>query len=152
MRPGPPGPMAERALNSERGFTLIELMLSVVILVVGLLGLATAMASMTRYQDLAGARAEMTLLGDAKLEDLRGRAAANPADSSLIFVGGSLTVPTAPYVDTVTGRGGRRYLRLWQVADGPGGTRDVTLRVRPMVDDRRTPAQLQFTTQIIISN
>lgn len=139
-------------MQRERGFTLIELMLSIVILVVGLLGLASAMASMTRYQDLAGGRAEMTLLADAKLEDLRGKAAANPPDSTQLAIGGSLTAPTALHVDTVTGRGGRRYLRLWTVADGPGGTRDLTLRVQPIVDDRRTPARLQFTTQIIITN
>lgn len=144
--------MGARAMHRERGFTLIELMLSIVILVVGLLGLASAMASMTRYQDLAGARAEMTLLADAKLEDLRGKAAANPPDSTQIAVGGSLTNPVALHADTVTGRGGRRYLRLWAVVDGPGGTRALTLRIQPMVDSRRTPAMLQFTTQIIITN
>jgi hypothetical protein len=39
---------------------------------------------------------------------------------------------------------------LWQVQVGPGGTRQVTLRVRPQVDDARTPAQLDFTTLIQI--
>ena len=138
------------AVSQERGFTLIELMLSIIILVVGLLGLATAMASMTRLQDLAQARAEMTLLADAKIEDLRGRAASRPPDSSLIAVGGSLTTGTALHADTVSGRGGRRFARLWQVAAGAGGTRDVTLRVKPLVDDVRTPARMDFSTQIII--
>lgn len=139
-------------MRREAGFTLIELMVSIVILVVGLLGLATAMASMTRYQDLSAARAEMTLLADAKLEDLRGRAAANPPDSTLLEPGGSLTVPTALHADTVTGRGGRRYQRLWLVVLGPGGTRDVTLRVAPLVDEPRTPARLDFRTQIVIQD
>jgi Tfp pilus assembly protein PilV len=127
-------------------------MLSIVILVIGLLGLATAMASMTRFQDLAQSRAEMTLLGDAKLEDLRGKAAARPVDSTELAVGGSITAATALHTDTVTGRGGRLYARLWAVATGAGGTRDVTLRVQPLVDDRRTPARLDFTTQIIIAD
>jgi prepilin-type N-terminal cleavage/methylation domain-containing protein len=146
------GVFAQSPVGSERGFTLIELMLSIIILVVGLLGLATAMASMTRLQDLAQARAEMTLLADAKMEDLRGRAAARPPDSSLIAIGGSLATPTALHVDTVSGRGGRVYLRLWSVVAGAGGTRDVTLRVRPLVDDVRTPARLDFSTQIIIAD
>jgi hypothetical protein len=34
------------------------------------------------------------------------------------------------------------------VQAGPGGTREVLLRVQPLVDDVRTPAQLNFTTLI----
>jgi prepilin-type N-terminal cleavage/methylation domain-containing protein len=144
------GVLAKSPVAGERGFTLIELMLSIIILVVGLLGLATAMASMTRLQDLAQARAEMTLLADAKIEDLRGRAASRPPDSTQIAIGGSITTATSLHTDTVTGRGGRVYARLWAVAAGAGGTRDVTLRVKPLVDDVRTPARMDFSTQIII--
>lgn len=137
--------------RGEAGFTLIELMLSVVILVFGLLGLASAMASMTRYHNLAATRAEMTLLADAKLEELRAKAANPPIDSTQLAPGGSLVTPTALHADTVSGRAGRRYLRLWEVVPGAGGTRHLTLRIMPEVDDRQTPARLDFTTQILIA-
>jgi prepilin-type N-terminal cleavage/methylation domain-containing protein len=136
--------------KSESGFTLIELMISIIVLSVGILGLASTMASMTRYQDLSAARADMTALGDNVIERLRVAATYQTADTMQLVVGGSLTTPTAPYTDTVVERG-RTYIRTWVVAAGPGGTRQVTVRVRPVVDDWRTPSRLDFTTLIQIS-
>jgi prepilin-type N-terminal cleavage/methylation domain-containing protein len=133
----------------ESGFTLVELMLAIIVLVVGLLAMASTMASMTRYQDLSAVHADMTALGDHKIEQLRVAATYQTADIAQLDVGGSLTVPTALHVDTLVERG-RTFIRLWQVQVGPGGTRQVTLRVRPQVDDARTPAQLDFTTLIQI--
>jgi prepilin-type N-terminal cleavage/methylation domain-containing protein len=131
----------------ESGFTLVELMIAIIVLVVGVLGLASTMVSMTRYQDLSAAHADMTALGDHKLEQLRVAATYSTADTMQLVVGGSVTVPTAQHVDTLVERG-RTFIRLWQVQDGPGGTRQVLLRVRPIVDDVRTPAQVDFTTLI----
>lgn len=135
-------------MNRHSGFTLIELMISVVILVVGLLGLASAMASMTRHSDLTAARTEMGLLAEAKLEQLRLTAQARMADTVQIMLGGSLTAALANHADSVQGRG-RRYVRRWLVTAGPASTRLVTLRILPLVDERRTPARLDFTTQIL---
>jgi type II secretory pathway pseudopilin PulG len=129
------------------GFTLIELMLSIVMLVVGLLAMATTMASMMRYQDLSAARTDMTALADNKFEQLRAAASTRTVDTLQLAIGGSLTIPTAQHVDTLTERG-RTYVRLWVVAAGPGGTRDVRLRIQPLVDEPRTPAQIDFRTMI----
>jgi prepilin-type N-terminal cleavage/methylation domain-containing protein len=131
----------------ESGFTLIELMLSIIVLVVGILGLASTMASMTRYQDLSASRADMTALADNRFEQLRVAASYRTADTLQLVVGGSLTTPTAPYTATVMERG-RSYVLTWEVVAGPGGTRNVTLRVQPLVDDVRTPARLDFATLI----
>ena len=134
---------------TESGFTLVELMLAIIVLTVGILGLASTMASMTRYQDLSAASADMTALGDHKLEQLRVAATYQTAAIAQLDVGGSITVPTALHVDALVERG-RTYIRLWQVQNGPGGTRQVDLRVRPQVDGPRTPAQLDFSTLIQI--
>lgn len=131
----------------ESGFTLVELMIAIIVLVVGVLGLASSMVSMTRYQALGITHADMTALGDHKIEQLRVAATYSTADTMQLVVGGSLTVPTAQHVDTLVERS-RTFIRLWQVQAGPGGTRQVLLRVRPLVDDVRTPAQLDFTTLI----
>jgi type II secretory pathway pseudopilin PulG len=141
--------LTARLRPAESGFTLVELMLGIIVLVIGVLGLASTMMSMTRFQDLSAAHADMTALGDHKIEQLRVAATYMTADTMQLVVGGSLTVPTAQHVDTLVERG-RTYLRLWQVQDGPGGTRQVTLRVQPLVDDVRTPARLDFTTLIQI--
>jgi prepilin-type N-terminal cleavage/methylation domain-containing protein len=134
---------------AESGFTLVEMMLAIIVLTVGLLGLASTMASMTRYQDLSAVHADMTALGDHKIEQLRVAATYMTADTMQLVVGGSLTVPTALHVDTLVERG-RTFIRLWQVQDGPGGTRQVALRVQPLVDDARTPSRLDFSTLIQI--
>jgi hypothetical protein len=107
------------------------------------------MASMTRFQDLTAVHADMTALGDHKIEQLRVAATYMTADTMQLVVGGSLTAPAAQHVDTLVERG-RTFIRLWQVQAGPGGARQVTIRVRPQVDDARTPAQLDFSTLIQI--
>jgi prepilin-type N-terminal cleavage/methylation domain-containing protein len=139
-------PVTAPSPRSEAGFTLVELLLAIIVLTVGLLGMASTMASMIRYQDLSAVQADMTALGDHKIEQLRVVAMHTPA---LLAPGGSLTVPTAQYVDTLVERG-RTFIRLWTVAAGPGGAQQVTVRVRPQVDDARTPAQLDFNTLIQI--
>jgi prepilin-type N-terminal cleavage/methylation domain-containing protein len=131
----------------EGGFTLIELMLAIIVVVVGLLGIASTMATMTRYQDLSAARADMDALADSKLEQLRAASQTRSADTLQLAIGGSLTVATAPWTDVITERG-RTYVRLWTVAAGVGGTRDVTLRIQPQVDERRTPRLIDFQTLI----
>jgi prepilin-type N-terminal cleavage/methylation domain-containing protein len=133
--------------RGENGFTLIELMLAIIVVVVGLLGIASTMASMSRYQDLSAARTDMAALADNKFEILRAAAATRTVDTLALAIGGSLTVATAPWTDVVTERG-RTYVRLWLVAAGVGGTRDVTLRIQPQVDDRRTPRLIDFQTLI----
>lgn len=141
-------------MNRESGFTIVELMLSVIILVVGLLGLASAMASMTRQQDLTSNRTEMGMLAEAKLEQLRLAAAQKTADTIQVMLGpggvatGSLTSSVANRADTVAGRR-LRYVRRWVVSQGLASTRQVALRISPLVDDRRTPAQLNFVTQVL---
>jgi prepilin-type N-terminal cleavage/methylation domain-containing protein len=144
-----PTPVTAPAARTEAGFTLIELMLAIIVLVIGLLGMASTMASMIRYQDLSAAHADMTALGDHKIEQLRVAATYMTADTMQLVVGGSLTVPTAQHVDTLVERG-RTFIRLWEVQAGPGGTRQVMLRVRPQVDDVRTPSRIDFSTLIQI--
>jgi Tfp pilus assembly protein PilV len=144
-----PIPVTAPAARNEAGFTLVELMLGLIVLTIGLLGMASTMVSMTRYQDLSAVHADMTALGDHKIEQLRVAATYMTADTMQLVPGGSLTVQTAPYFDTVVERG-RTFIRLWAVAAGPGGARQVTVRVRPQVDDARTPAQLDFSTLIQI--
>jgi prepilin-type N-terminal cleavage/methylation domain-containing protein len=134
---------------AKSGFTLVELMLAIIVLVIGVLGLASTMASMTRYQDLSAVHADMTALGDHKIEQLRVAATYMTADTMQLVAGGSLTVPTALHVDTLVERG-RTFIRLWEVQAGPGGTRQVALRVQPLVDDARTPSRLDFNTLIQI--
>jgi prepilin-type N-terminal cleavage/methylation domain-containing protein len=135
--------------GAQRGFTLIELMLAIIVITIGVLGITTGMATMIRQQDATASRADMAALADSKFEDLRNfaGAAARTADTLQLVPGGSLTVATANYNDAVT-LGGRTYLRRWLVVAGVGGTRQVTLRIEPQVVTRGSPVARDFVTLI----
>jgi prepilin-type N-terminal cleavage/methylation domain-containing protein len=141
-------PRAGRVRRSA-GFTIVELLIALVVLAVGLLAVASGMASVSRRQELATSRAEMLHLADAKFEQLRAAAMSRTADTVQLGIGGSTTSPQPAHADTAMGRG-RSYVRLWGVTAGPSGSRRVTLRVRPMRDDPRTPARLEIATLILI--
>jgi Tfp pilus assembly protein PilV len=141
------GPYLWRPGRAENGFTLIELMLAIIVVVVGILGMASTMASMTRYQDLSASRTDMGALADNKFEQLRAAAQTRSADTVQLIVGGSLTVDVVNHNDAVTERG-RTYTRRWLVTAGVGGSRNVALRITPQVDDNRTPARIDFQTLI----
>ena len=135
--------------RASAGFTIVELLIALVVLAVGLLAVASGMAGVTRRQELATSRAEMLHLADAKFEQLRAAAMSGTADTAQLAIGGSTTSPQAAHADTVSGRG-RSYVRLWEVTPGPSGSLRVALRVRPVRDDPRTPAQLDIATLILI--
>jgi prepilin-type N-terminal cleavage/methylation domain-containing protein len=139
-----------RVPRDRRGFSLPELMVAIMVLTVGLLGLAASMAAMMRYQDLASNRAEMAEIGDSKLEQLRGAGSTRSSDTLQLAIGGSLSSSVAAHADTVTTLRGRVYFRRWLVAAGPSGTRDVTMRTVPQVQDIRTPANVDVSSLVII--
>jgi prepilin-type N-terminal cleavage/methylation domain-containing protein len=138
-----------KTLKRERGFTLVELVVAMVILTIGLLGLASSMATLTRWQALSSSRAEMTLLADGKLEQLRGAASVMSSGISELAIGGSVDVAAEPWTDAVLGPDGRQYVLLWSVAAGPGATRSVQLRIKPAVDVPTTPKKIDFNTLIV---
>ena len=135
--------------QTEAGFTLIELMISIVVIVIGVLGMSSVTATTIRHQDLTAARTDMAALADNKFEELRGFAGAvqRTADTMQLVPGGSLTVATANYNDAVTERG-RTYTRRWLVTAGVGGTRDVTIRITPPAAGTRTVQPKDFQTLI----
>lgn len=145
MRPGSPV-----SSDSRAGFTLIELMMAVFILVVGVLGLASVMASAMARQTLSTAVSEVTTLAESKLEELRSSALLKSADTSEVTMGGSLTTSMTNHADTVSSPVGRLFLRRWVVEPGPGGARRVTLRVESLQGGRYTPRATDFETLILV--
>jgi len=57
--------------QSQEGFTLIEVLVAIVILSVGLLGMASLTGSIVRYNKLSNDRSAATTLAQDKLEEVR---------------------------------------------------------------------------------
>ena len=147
-----PRPHFRARLRARAGFGLIELMVAIIILSVGMLGLASLMGSALRRDRLSTSRSEVVSVAEAKLEELRSYAALHSAEAlrARLNVGGSLTTNTTNYTDSLTALNGRMYYRRWTVANGAAiGTRRVTLRVTPKVPLRYDTKSVQFTTLVV---
>jgi prepilin-type N-terminal cleavage/methylation domain-containing protein len=141
--------MMTQIVRRDAGFTLVELMIAIVVIVVGVLGISSTTATMIRNQDLTASRTDMAAIADNKFEQMRAAAVNNTPDVIQLAVGGSLTVDVANYNDTVTERG-KTYVRRWLVTAGVGGTRNVTLRIIPQAIGARAPASRDFVTLITL--
>ena len=143
---------APRAPRARRGFTIVELLLAIMLLSVGMLASAGILVSSTRLQRLAGSRAELTSVAEAKLEELRGYGqtiATDPLRAQLA-IGGSTTTTTTAYADSVMGLNGTTYLRRWRISAGIAGARQVVLRVEPKGTPRYHLPALEFTSTILL--
>ena len=137
--------------NSCRaGFSMVELTVAVMILVVGVLGLASVMGPIVARQTFASAVSEMTTVAESKLEELRAKSLLKSADTTEVTIGGALTSSQAGHFDNQVGPLGRTYLRRWQVQAGPADTREVTLRVTLADAAPYTPAAMDFHTMLLL--
>lgn len=116
---------------NEKGFTLIELMIAVVVLGVALLALAQMQISAMNANFSARDMTVATTLAQDKIEELEGMvfdapdlADTNPANNAAImdptvasFHPADHQDPNNPISETGGTAGVRRYTRLWNIAD-----------------------------------
>ena len=126
-------------------------MFALVILSVGVLGMASLMVAATRSEMRATVRVELTEAVQNKLEQLRSAAAAGTADTVELNVGGTLGTPVAGHVDTLTSSAGRWYIRTWEVSNGPANTRTVIVRGEARDPLVFTPPVVTVATQITVN-
>lgn len=86
-----------RLKRREAGFALLEVMIAIVILAVGLLGLAALLAQLTGSTTQSRYLGAEVMLASEKMEDLNQRSANDPA----LTAGGDLVGGTAAYTDSV---------------------------------------------------
>jgi Tfp pilus assembly protein PilV len=109
--------------SGSEGFSLIEVLIAMVILMVGLLGVAMLMGVAIQNNMLSKNISDATNLAETKLEQLKKLKLRTAPE---VQPGGSLTANQADHFVTVTDQTTR-----WLVAAGPGNTRDITVRVIP---------------------
>lgn len=132
------------------GFTVVEIIVAVMILVIGLIAMAGIMGATAQLQRLTSSRAEITTLAETKIEELRayGMTASTDPLRAKLAVGGSKTTPTAGYTDTVPGVRGKTYIRTWGITQDVVGTRRADVRVKPVIDGKNDIKSLDFSTLI----
>jgi prepilin-type N-terminal cleavage/methylation domain-containing protein len=128
--------------RDERGFTLIEVLIAMVILTIALVAMAELMAITLRMQMLGRNETIAVRLVQSKIDEL----VAVNFTSATVNVGGTLDSDTALYNDTPE----PGYHRRWQIAAiaGEVAVRTLTVRVIPSINDRRTNAVVELTTII----
>lgn len=119
-----------------------------VILTVALVSMAELMAITIRMQMLGRNQTSATRLAQDKIDELMSQ---DFATSANVAIGGSLNADVANYFDAPSGL----YNRRWQVSAGPvdppvpaNSLRILTVRVIPVVTDRRTSTPTDLTTLI----
>lgn len=142
--------MLLRALpRGVAGFTLIEIIVAMFILSIGVLGMASILAGTSRRHERSVSHADLTAAAESKLEDLRSASALGSADTVELAEGGSLTTSEADHADSLRTPEARWILRRWTVEDGPGGTRAVTVRVRPAEVARNDHNALDLSSLVV---
>jgi len=121
--------------GTRAGFSLTEVLISISILAVGVLGMSRVIFGSSHWQGRVETQLEMAGLGDAKLDDLRSYAVELTSDTVQLSMGGSLTSDVADHSDVVQSAEGRPYRRRWEVTPGPAGSRHVEVRI--VSDDPR---------------
>lgn len=112
------------------GFSLLECVIAIVIVAVGLLAVAALSAVAIQGENFAFSSTQATILASGKVEELKVGTLTN---------GGSLTTNATGYSDTPN----IYFFRRWQIADGPAGTKEITVAVVP-----QAAADKVRTTQI----
>lgn len=151
-------------LQNERGFTLIEAVVAMLVCTVGLVAMAELMAVTLRLQQLGRNSTSAARLAQDKVDQLTTMTfdTTAPNYNPQVGCGGSIDANVANHNDipkedngtpdnladdTVT----KGYTRRWIISAGPDGDinlRQVTVRVIPDVTDRRTAAPYDLTTII----
>jgi type II secretory pathway pseudopilin PulG len=142
--------------NNERGFTLIEATIAMMVCTIGLIAMAELLAVTLRMQQLGRNSTSAARLAQDQIDRLT--IVTNPA----LLCGGSLDsdvtnysakplqdngTPDDPSDDTLT----KGYKVRWVVSGGPDTSpnlRTVTVRVIPDVKDSRTSTTYNLTTVI----
>src|SRR6185436_19946794 len=133
--------------NNERGFTLVEAIVAMVVCTIGLVAMAELLAVTLRLQQLGRNSTSAVRLAQDKVDELT---TMHFIDNLSAHCGGSLDENQDDHLDTPMQDNGtpddpdddavmKGYTRRWIISAGPDADpnlREVTVRVIPEVNDR----------------
>jgi prepilin-type N-terminal cleavage/methylation domain-containing protein len=129
-------------VKKQRGFTLVELMVTLVISVIGLLGVLAMHTSLTRGISATGDSQEAIAFGARTIESLR----AMRVDQMTAAIAPSATAPpfTASSYATSTGRTGTAYSADVEVTEVVGTAGLLRIRVEVAWTEGRESHRIPF--------
>jgi prepilin-type N-terminal cleavage/methylation domain-containing protein len=136
--------------RQQSGFTMVELLVTLVVTVFGLMGAMALHASLARGNENAGRTNEATAVGTQLVESLRG---ARSTDMMKTLTGASTTLPPVDLTgySTVLGRNGMSYRLDVHVAEVSGQPNLWRIRVEvKWTDDNGTSASSTSATERMI--
>lgn len=139
--------------SDEKGFTLVESIVALLVLTIGLVSMAELLAVSLRLQVLSRNETEAVRLAQDKRDQLMSLNFDTAAEIAINGVD-SLAADVANYFDHVTvGESGKvvGYTRRWDVSAGPDGSanlRELTILIIPDDADRRTQSPYQLVSII----
>ena len=131
-------------MNDDRGFTQVELLVSLIVFAVGIVGGVTLLGAGYRFQGQSRLETELTVLAEMKIEELHALAGTDLPDTTALVPGGDLESNATGYRDTIDVEG-RIFNRRWLVIAGPAGTRAITVRVQLLIPPAAGSADLSTT-------
>lgn len=131
-------------MSDRRGFTQVELLVSLIVFAVGVMGGVTLLGAGYRFQGQSQLETELTVLAEMKIEELRALAGTDLPDTTALVPGGDLESNETGYRDTIEVEGWI-FNRRWRVVAGPAGTREITVRVQPLIPPAAGSADLSTT-------
>jgi len=112
----------EQRRNGENGFSLIEVLIALVVIVIGVLAVSSMMVLAIRLQVLSRDTTLAIGLAEVKLEELRYMDPADPERT----LGGDLK---SNVVDHFENANGNLFTVRWKIDPGPINTQDITIGV-----------------------
>jgi prepilin-type N-terminal cleavage/methylation domain-containing protein len=135
--------------SNQRGFTLVEVIVAMLICVVGIVAMAGLLAITLRMQQLGRNSTSAVRMAQDKIDEL---SAMNFNTSAQVACGGSLTTNATDHNDVPVVNGvNMPYRRRWLVQAGPDADpqlRMVTVRLIPNNVDRNVATQYDLVTVI----
>jgi Tfp pilus assembly protein PilV len=134
--------MAGRSRDSDRGLSLVEVLVSLPILVVGAAGLAQLFTLAAAANAAAAHVTDATVLAVRKVEELRARPALAAPEDRIEYI--DRAGEAAPASEAT-------YTRLWTVAPLVADPSGMLLVVEVVVRARRVPAETRLITVRAVS-
>lgn len=135
-------PARSLSVTDQRGFTLAEVVVALLVCTVGLVAMAQMLAVTLRMQQLGRNSTAAIRMAQDKIDELSSMHFEN---NPSVMCGGSLTANVANYSDVPQINGAAQpYNRRWQITRGPDNDpqlRVVTVRLVPDIADRTRASQ-----------